>query len=39
LFKHCEKLEILDNKDKEGKDVQYSDDEDDDEVAGTSNLY
>lgn len=28
LFQSCKKLEILDNKDKDGNEVEYSDDED-----------
>jgi len=28
LFKICDKLDILDNKDKDGKEVEYSDEDD-----------
>lgn len=31
MFEICSKLEVLDNKDKEGNEVEYSDEEGDDE--------
>jgi len=38
VFKLCPKLEVLDNKDKDGNEVEYSDDEDDlDDVHTTPN--